>query len=239
MKLKALLFDVDGTLADTEDQGHRPAFNAAFRKASLPWEWGVDLYGELLSVTGGKERIRHYATQYKAGREAVTAVDDLEALITQLHADKTCYFVDYVNTGRIPLRPGVQDLISDALEAGLVLAIVTTTSPENVSSLLNATLPDHLRDAFALIAAGDIVEAKKPAPDIYQYTLRELGLPASACLAIEDSENGLQASVGCGIATIATPNGYTVGQDFSAALAICPDLSSISVADLERIHAGQ
>jgi len=232
MKLRALLFDVDGTLADTERDAHRPAFNTAFREAGLPWDWDEILYGELLAVTGGKERIVHYAQQYDPERAAAL---DFDALVKRLHAAKTGYYLQYVDTGRVPLRPGVSELIQAAIDAGLTLAIVTTTSLENVRSLLSATLPKHWQDAFSLIAAGDIVPAKKPAPDIYLYTLQALELPAAACIAIEDSENGLRSSADAGITTVATPNDYTVGQDFGRAAATYPDLSKLGIGDLQKI----
>ncbi|MCW9088172.1 MAG: HAD hydrolase-like protein, partial [Gammaproteobacteria bacterium] len=162
--LKALLFDVDGTLADTERDGHRVAFNRAFSEAGLDWEWSEELYGKLLAVTGGKERIRYYLDSFNTG---FVPPAELDSFIAGLHQAKTRHYVEMLSSGAIPLRPGVKRLISEAREAGMRLAVATTTTPENVSALLeNAMAPDAM-DWFEVIAAGDVVPAKKPAPDIY------------------------------------------------------------------------
>ena len=217
----ALLFDVDGTLADTERDGHRPAFNAAFREHGLDWEWDVALYGRLLEVTGGKERIRHYVQHYLPDFTPPTDFDDL---VVSLHRSKTRHYTALLEQGGIPLRPGIARLIAEAREAGLRLAIATTTTPENVTALLRCSLAPDSADWFEVIAAGDIVPAKKPAPDIYLWTLQRLQLSALACLAFEDSINGLRASLGAGIPTLVTVNDYTQDQDFSGALAVLDQL---------------
>lgn len=209
--LQALLFDVDGTLADTERDGHRVAFNLAFRDAGLDWEWDVALYGELLAVTGGKERIRHYLDHFHPGFEAPADRDDF---IAGLHRAKTAHYTALLAEGRIPLRSGVERLLSEARRAGLRLAIATTTTPANVEGLLTHTLGAGSPDWFEVIAAGDVVPAKKPAPDIYDYALREMGLPPEACLAFEDSGNGIRSSRGAGLKTVITVNDYTRDHDF-------------------------
>jgi HAD superfamily hydrolase (TIGR01509 family) len=212
--LKALIFDVDGTLADTERDGHRVAFNQAFQSADLDWNWSVELYGELLAITGGKERIRHYLDKYNPSFEAPT---DLKAFIAGLHAAKTEHYCTMLAEGRIPLRTGAERLIKEAREAGLRLAIATTTTMPNVTVLLEHTLGKESLDWFDIIAAGDIVPAKKPAPDIYIHVLEKMGWAPEECLALEDSENGLLSAVQADLKTIITINGYTRNHTFEGA----------------------
>jgi beta-phosphoglucomutase-like phosphatase (HAD superfamily) len=219
--LKALLFDVDGTLADTERDGHRPAFNAAFREYGLDWDWDVALYGELLVVTGGKERMKYYVERF---RPDYAKPADFEDLVAGLHKAKTRHYTRMLAEGGIPLRPGVKRLLLEARAAGLTLAVATTTTPENVTALLRHSLAEDGPDWFAVIAAGDIVPAKKPAPDIYLWALEQLGLSAEECLAFEDSENGILASRGAGLRTVVTVNDYTLDHDFQGALAVLSDL---------------
>ncbi len=212
-RLEALIFDVDGTLADTERDGHRVAFNRAFAEAGLDWDWSVELYGKLLSVTGGKERILHYLNRY---RPEFSRPHNLPGFVADLHAAKTRHYVRLLEEGGIPLRPGVKRLLGEARNSGLRLAIATTTTPANVTTLLETALPGGL-SWFEVIGAGDIVPAKKPAPDIYRHVLRELRLGPDRCLAFEDSGHGLRSSLGADVKTLVTVNGYTAGQDFAGA----------------------
>lgn len=240
MTLQALLFDVDGTLADTERDGHRPAFNLAFAEAGLDWHWDAALYGALLAVTGGKERMKHYIDQY---RPDYSKPADFDALVADLHRAKTRHYTALAAKGGIPLRPGVKRLLQEARAAGLRLAIATTTTPENVTALLEHSLGPGTTDWFEVIAAGDVVPAKKPAPDIYHYALERLGLAAADCLAFEDSENGLRASLGAGLRTLVTVNDYTLDHDFRGAMVVLSDLGEpdaparvIAGADLGRAY---
>jgi HAD superfamily hydrolase (TIGR01509 family) len=213
--LEALIFDVDGTLADTERDGHRVAFNRAFEEAGLDWEWSVALYGKLLAVTGGKERIRHYLEHYNRD---FTRPEDLDGFIAGLHASKTAHYTRMLSHGMIPMRNGVKRLLREARQAGLRLAIATTTTPANVSALLQHSLDPDAQRWFEVIAAGDIVPAKKPAPDIYLWALQQMGLSADACIAFEDSHNGVRSASGAKIASIlVTTNCYTAEDDFSGA----------------------
>ncbi|MBU0752913.1 MAG: HAD family hydrolase [Gammaproteobacteria bacterium] len=221
MTLQALIFDVDGTLADTERDGHRIAFNAAFAEAGMSWNWDAALYGELLAVTGGKERMRFYCEHHDPD---FLEQADADERIKALHAAKTRHYVKLLEAGGIPLQPGVTRLLREAHAAGLRLAIATTTTPENVTALM----PPDLMKLFEKVGAGDTVAKKKPAPDIYDWVLDELGLPPSACLAFEDSANGLKASLAAGLPTLVTESEYTLDHDFSGAFAVLSDLGEPS-----------
>nr|WP_294543540.1 HAD-IA family hydrolase [uncultured Rhodopila sp.] len=212
--LTALIFDVDGTLAETEEL-HREAFNEAFAAAGLDWHWDPALYGELLEVSGGKERIAHY--QRRAGIAAPLDV----AQVAALHAGKTARYTARVQAGGLPMRPGIRRLLAEAKQAGLRLAIATTTSRPNVEALLAAAAP---LPAFDVIAAGDEVPAKKPAPDVYLLALQLLGLPASACLAFEDTVNGLVSATAAGLRCVVTVSAYGGAGPFPGAASVLTHL---------------
>ena len=215
--LEALLFDVDGTLADTEDF-HRRAFNAAFADAGLEWSWDQALYKGLLVVTGGKERIRYYLDSY------LPDVDMPDADIARLHARKTDFYTAMLADGRVVLRPGVERLMQEALEAGLRLGIATTTTPANVTALLQHSFASDTDGWFEVIAAGGVVPQKKPAPDIYHYAMQQMGLEPGQCLAFEDSVNGLRSSTLAGLITLVTVNPYTSDHEFSGAAVVLDGL---------------
>ncbi|HHJ14881.1 MAG TPA: HAD family hydrolase [Gammaproteobacteria bacterium] len=219
-KLTTLLFDVDGTLADTEEI-HRQAFNRAFHQAGLDWEWSPRLYRDLLAVTGGRERIRHYLAVHRPGFEPPMNLDEY---IAGLHAAKTDIYTRRVAGGGLSLRPGVLRLIREARERGLRLGIATTTTPANVQALLEHAIGPEALAWFDVIAAGNQVPEKKPAPDIYQYAMGELGAGPEQCLAIEDSDNGLHAALGAGLETLVTVNPFTEGHVFEDALLVTDGL---------------
>jgi HAD superfamily hydrolase (TIGR01509 family) len=220
MALSALLFDVDGTLADTEET-HRQAFNAAFLEFNLPYVWSQDQYELLLRVSGGKERLAHY---FESLPLAPAERDRLLANVAGLHRVKTERYAELVASGGSPLRPGIKRLLGEALAAGLRIGIASTTTSANVAALLDAELGPNAHKRFAVIACGDVVPAKKPAPDIYHLALSALGLGPAQAVAFEDSANGLAAAKAAGIFTVVTPTRWTASQDFDVADLTLPHL---------------
>lgn len=234
MTLKAVIFDVDGTLADTEE-AHRQAFNVTFKEFGLPWHWDVELYVELLAVAGGKERLAHYCRCVDPQRMAQS--DGLD-FIARLHQRKTRVYERRVEMGEVPARPGVVRLIRELVEAGIRLAIATTTSRANVDVLLATALADLPPDCFEVIGAGEQATAKKPAPDVYRWVLGELGLVGRDCLAIEDSKNGVRAALSAGIPVLVTESSWTRRDDFTGALAVLDDLGTTDATILQQWHGG-
>lgn len=237
LRIQALIFDVDGTLADTEE-AHRQSFNDAFRAHGVEFCWSRELYRELLQVTGGKERLaaffdRTRLTESERGR--------LYGLIPRLHATKTSFYRERMESGKVPLRPGVRRLMTEARAAGVRLAIASTTSPENVSALLEGALGYGALAGFSVIATGDAVQRKKPAPDIYLLALSRLGVTAGHAVAFEDSAIGVAAAKAAGLLTVATPSDWTCDQDLAAADLVLPCLadpgSPLRAADAWRIGA--
>lgn len=233
--LKALIFDIDGTLADTET-AHRDAFNAAFKQAELDWNWDEDLYSELLKVAGGKERIAHYWQQVDPD-----AADHHEAHLTiaALHAIKTSEYERRVAGGQLALRPGIRRLILEAHAAGMPMAIATTTTPANVEALLSTPFGSDWRKLFVAVCDAGTPGRKKPSSDIYLSALGALNLPAADCLAFEDSENGLRAATGAGIPTVITPTSYTTMHDFNSALLVLRHLGDPNIPMPQRVAGTQ
>jgi HAD superfamily hydrolase (TIGR01509 family) len=218
MPLEALIFDVDGTFAETEET-HRLTFNEAFRAAGLDWNWTPELYRDLLQITGGKERILHYIEAYRPlGGEAA------RGRIAAMHADKAVRYAAAVANGALKPRRGIARLVREAHAAGVRLAIATTSTPGSVEAMLRAFFGADASILFDVIAAGDIVANKKPAPDVYLYALEKLGLSASACVAFEDSHKGLLAARAAGLTVIVTPSFYLSADDYSAATSVVSDL---------------
>ncbi len=232
--LRALIFDVDGTLADTES-AHRAAFNHAFAEFGLDWHWDEALYTELLNVSGGKERILHYWNSAQPGlRELGTGA--LQDTVNRLHELKTAAYEEAVDSGAVSLRPGVLKLMDAALAQGLQLAIATTTSPVNIAALLRHAVGPDWRLNFTAIGDASMAPIKKPHPQVYLQMLAALQLDAAQCLAFEDSSNGLRSAVAAGIATLITPNNYTAQHDFSGAMCVVPDLSHTDLTQLRLWH---
>jgi HAD superfamily hydrolase (TIGR01509 family) len=233
--LQALIFDVDGTLADTEST-HRAAFNHAFAEEGLDWVWDEALYTELLEISGGKERIAHY---WKRTRGDIVGIDAhaLQDTIARLHELKTAAYEGMVNDGQVSLRPGVLRLIESAHEQGLALAIATTTSPVNIAALLRKAIGPHWRALFGVVEDASTAPIKKPHPQVYLQTLQRMGMAAARCIALEDSGNGLKAALAAGLPTVITPNRFTQHHDFAGAMRVVPDLSGTTVADLRIWHA--
>ena len=234
-KLQALIFDVDGTLADTE-RAHMTAFNHAFKEMGMDWVWDEALYTELLNISGGKERILHYWKQVNPDIKALNpqALDDR---INRIHELKTAAYEHAVNHGEVSLRPGVLRLMDEALKAGLQLAIATTTSPVNIAALMRHAIGADWRMNFSAIGDASTAPIKKPHPQVYLQMLDALQLPASHCLAFEDSNNGLRAATAAGLATIVTPNPFTAHHDFTGALKVVPDLSQVNLMLLRQWHS--
>lgn len=229
--LKALIFDLDGTLADTEET-HRQAFNAAFIEFELWWDWSPQRYAELLHVSGGKERLVHYVeTLGLTPAERARVLEQVPAL----HRTKTRIYTELLEQGRRPFRPGVAKLLQAAGEAGLKLAIASTTTFANIDALLRANLGQAPQPVFDVIACGDQVRAKKPAPDIYKLVLASLHLPARACIAFEDSLNGLRAAKAAGLVTVVTPSRWNAEDDFTGADRVLASLEEVDVPVLERL----
>ncbi|HIG89003.1 HAD family hydrolase [Candidatus Thioglobus sp.] len=220
MSLEALIFDVDGTLANTERDGHLVAFNLAFKELGLDWVWSNELYHELLDVTGGQLRIKYYLKKYNLE----FTHDDLDNFVASIHALKTKIYVRLMEEGAVPLRPGVERLFDEARTAGLRLAIATTTTPTNVDALIANTLGRDALDWFEVIGAGNVVPKLKPAGDIYHWVLEKMNIAPKNCIAFEDSHNGIVSATDANLKTLITVNEYTQSHQFDDAMVILNNL---------------
>ena len=236
--IKALIFDCDGVLVDTERDAHRVGFNRAFKEFGIDAEWDVALYGKLLLVAGGKERMRAYFDEYGWPASAQTE-QQKDQLILDLHKTKTQITSELVSS--LPVRPGVLRLIDEAIEAGVRLGVCTTSNPKFIDAVLDLFGPER-KAKFDFVHAGDVVSKKKPDPEIYELAKRSLGLPTHACMVVEDSRNGLLAALGAGLPTLITTSTYTVDEDFAGAVKVVPELGdgpnvNITLADLGELAA--
>jgi HAD superfamily hydrolase (TIGR01509 family) len=241
--LKAIIFDCDGVLVDTERDVHRVAFNRAFAAEGIDAEWDVELYGELLLVAGGKERMRHYFEHHGWPDHQYGPHDEL---IAELHKKKTAIGAEMIAKGEAALRPGIARIVDEAIAAGVKLGVCTTSNAKFIDAVLDLLGPER-KAKFDFVHAGDVVKKKKPDPEIYELAKQSLGvgeggLAVDQCIVIEDSRNGLLAATGAGLPTLVTTSTYTVDEDFREAAKIVPELGdepqvNITLRDLEELAA--
>jgi HAD superfamily hydrolase (TIGR01509 family) len=233
--MQALIFDCDGVLVDTERDGHRVAFNKAFQEKGFDFEWDIPLYGELLKIAGGKERMRHYFDQNGWPAEAT----DHDAFLKEMHLLKTNLFMNIIESGQLPLRPGVMRLVDEAIADSMPLAVCSTSNERAVTQVVQTLLGPERREKF-LIFAGDVVSKKKPDPEIYNLAKEKMGLDPSQAVVVEDSRNGLLAAKSAEMKCIVTKSSYTHDEDFSEADAIYNELgdapdSIVTLDELKRL----
>ena len=223
--MRAIIFDCDGVLADTERYGHLPAFNAVFREFGLPLEWSEEEYGERLRIAGGKERMASALTpEVKAAAGLPDDPAELAEHVAAWHKRKTAIYTEMVAAGRLPARPGVTRLIAEAQDAGWKLAVASTSAEPAVRAILEMAAGHERAARFDVVLAGDVVARKKPAPDIYLLALERLGMDPADAIVVEDSRNGLEAAVAAGVRCLVTVNGYTESEDFSEAALVVTSL---------------
>ena len=235
--LKALVFDCDGVLVDTERDAHRVGFNRAFAEFGIGAEWSVERYAELLQVAGGKERMTAYFDQDGWPEDKVAEYGGKDALIKALHKYKTDQVSQIVTD--LPLRPGVLRIVDEAIANNVRLGVCTTSNAKFIDAVLDLMGPER-KAKFEFVHAGDVVSKKKPDPEIYELAAQSLGLPQSECVVIEDSRNGLLAAVGAGYPVLITTSTYTVDEDFSEAARVVPELGDapnpeVTLADLSAL----
>jgi HAD superfamily hydrolase (TIGR01509 family) len=209
--MKAVFFDIDGVIIDTERDGHRVSFNLTFKEFGFTDEWSVGYYHELLQVAGGKERMKHHWKTKGFSKPVPEA--EIDELVKAMHKRKTAIFVDLIESLKLPLRPGVRRFMKEAMQAGLKIAVCTTSNEQAAKAVTEKALPDI---KFDLVLAGDVVSKKKPDPEIYNLALSKMGLRPDEAFVVEDSRNGLLAAKGAGLKVVVTTNGYTEKEDLSS-----------------------
>lgn len=234
MALRAIIFNVDGTLANTERDGHRPAFNAAFAELGLPWHWGESFYGTLLVKGGGLERMRFYAEHFDP---ATFARPDFSEFIERLYEIKTRNYQRLLAAGVIPLRADIGSLICDARTEGVRLAIASSSRLDNIVGLLRANLGPNADAWFDAIISSDVVKAPKPSPDVYNKVLEQLNLPPRDCLAVENTAQGLTSSISAGVPTVVTMRSYAMEDDYYGARMVLHETDQLSLEKLRLWHA--
>ena len=234
--MEALIFDCDGVIVDTEKDGHRIAFNKAFAAKGIDAEWGIEEYKELVHVAGGKERMRHYFNE----KGWPGQFPDRDLLIIELHKLKTELFMGLIESGSLPLRPGVARLMDEAIAGGIKLAVCSTSNEKAVTTIIHVLLGEERKSRFDAILAGDVVSRKKPDPEIYLLCKERLGVDPSQCIVIEDNRNGLLAARAAGMHCVITTNGFTEKEDFTGADLIVDQLGDgpkkmLSIQDLKLL----
>ncbi len=224
---KALIFDCDGVLGDTEQYGHLPAFNQMWRDLGVPWKWSVEEYGRKLKIGGGKERMLSLFDEpafLAAYAAAPAAPEARKEMVAEWHKRKSAIYKEIIASGKIPPRPGVKRISEEALAAGWTLAVASTSAPESVDAVLRHAVGEATAARFSLILAGDCVKAKKPAPDIYLLAAEKLGVGPARCVVVEDSNNGLRAALAAEMKCVVTVSGYTKDEDFTGAAIVVSSL---------------
>ena len=224
--IKAVFFDQDGVIIDTERDGHRVSFNMTFKEFGFTDEWSVEYYHELLQIAGGKERMKHH-WKTKGFSRPLTE-EQIDSLVKEMHKRKTALFVELIETGKLPLRPGIHRFMREAVEAGLKIAVCTTSNEQAAKAITEKILSDI---RFDLVLAGDVVSRKKPDPEIYNLALSRLGLQPAEVIVVEDSKNGVAAAKAAGLKIIVTTNGYTEKEDVNVGDVI---VSSLGDPDGEK-----